>query len=53
MLQCFRTHNLININSNINPSYILRNSIRTILLIKYVLDNLYMIHECTENELFI
>lgn len=35
----------INIHSEINPCFILCNSIKTILLIKYVLDNLYMIHE--------
>lgn len=53
MLGCFRSHNLINIHSKINPCYIFHNSIKTILLIKYVLDNLYMIHERSVNELFI
>lgn len=53
MLDCYRIHNLININSKINPCYSFHNSIKTILLITYVLDNLYMIHERFINELFI
>lgn len=53
MLECFHSSSLINIHSKINPCYIFCNSIKTILLITYVLDNLYMIHERPLNELFI
>lgn len=48
-----RAAELININPKINPCFILCNSIKTILLIRYVLDNLYIIHEHSANELFI
>lgn len=44
---------LINIHPKIKPCFILCYSIKTILLIKYALDNLYMIYEHSDNELFI
>lgn len=50
---CTQPHTSLIFNPEINPCFILRNSIKTILLIKYALDNLYMIHERSANELFI